>query len=68
MRPIDAESVLYYLIDEGQTNYKKYGFKLGDTIKFTPSQVDEIIRRRLPTLCLQSDAEYQDKEENDNAI
>lgn len=34
------------LIDEGQSNSKKYGFKLGETIKFDPAQVEEILARR----------------------
>lgn len=34
------------LIDEGQSNSKKYGFKLGETIKFNPVQVEEILARR----------------------
>lgn len=45
MRPIDAESVLYYLVEEGQNNATKYGFRIGDTIKFTPTQVDEIVSK-----------------------
>lgn len=49
MRPIDAESVLYALVEEGQNNATKYGFHIGDTIKFTPTQVDEIVSK-MPTV------------------
>lgn len=31
------------LIEEGQTNSSKYGFKLGDTIKFTPFEVADVL-------------------------
>lgn len=34
------------LIDEAQCNSSKYGFKLGDTIKYTPSEVAEVLRKR----------------------
>lgn len=34
------------LIDEGQSNSSKYGFKLGQAIKFDPVQVEEILARR----------------------
>lgn len=49
MRLIDADSVMCALIDEGQTNYRKYGFKLSELIKFTPAQVGEIIHK-MPTI------------------
>lgn len=34
------------LVSEGQDHSSKYGFKLGDLIKFTPSQVADILRSR----------------------
>lgn len=48
-RLIDADAVLYALVEEGHDNATKYGFRLGDTIKFTPTQVDEIVSR-MPTI------------------
>lgn len=38
-----ASKIDSILIEEGQTHSSLYGFKLGDTIKFTPTQVTEII-------------------------
>lgn len=38
------------LIDEGQRNSLKYGFSLGETIKFNPTQVEEILTRRINEL------------------
>lgn len=32
------------LIEEGQTHGRKYGFKLGCTIKFSPVEVEEILK------------------------
>ena len=49
MRLIDADAVLYALVEEGHDNATKYDFRLGDTIKFTPTQVDEIVSR-MPTI------------------
>lgn len=49
MRSIDADAVLYALVEEGYNNATKYGFRLGDTIKFTPTQVDEIVSK-MPTV------------------
>ena len=48
-RLIYADAVLYALVEEGHDNATKYGFRLGDTIKFTPTQVDEIVSR-MPTI------------------
>ena len=39
------------LIEEGQSNASKYGFKLGDTIKFSPSEVAEIINNHYKDFC-----------------
>ena len=46
--PVDkiADKVQSILIEEGQTNSNKYGFHLGDTIKFSPTEVAEIIKKR----------------------
>ena len=41
---IDRKDIALYLITEGQEHYKKYGFKVGDIIKFSPSQVNEIVK------------------------
>lgn len=49
MRLVDADAVLYALVEEGQNNATKYGFRLGERIKFTPTQVDEIVDR-MPTI------------------
>lgn len=38
------EEVVYALVKEGQENSKKYGFKLGDIIKFSPSEVERILK------------------------
>ena len=32
------------LINEGQEHGTKYGFKLGDTIKFSPTEVEKILK------------------------
>ena len=51
----DIKEIRNILVEEGQSNYKKYGFKLGDTIKFSPSQVKEILENHI-------NAEIQEKE------
>lgn len=38
------EEVCEMLITEGQGNGEKYGFKLGDTIKFSPTEVEKILK------------------------
>jgi hypothetical protein len=38
------EEVQSILIGEGQTHGIKYGFKLGDTIKFSPLEVEKILK------------------------
>ena len=38
-----VDCIFGILIEEGQNNASKYGFKLGDTIKFSPSEVADII-------------------------
>lgn len=38
------EEVVSKLVKEGQENSTKYGFKLGDTIKFSPSEVIKILK------------------------
>lgn len=45
------EEVVAKLIEEGQEHGRKYGLKLGDTIKFTPSEAMKILK-----------AESEDKE------
>lgn len=50
MRLIDADAVRLALIYEGQDNSAKYGFKWNDIIRFTPSEVEEIIDRRVLTV------------------
>ena len=42
----EIEHIQSILIDEGQRNYKKYGLRLGDLIRFTPTEVKEILERR----------------------
>lgn len=42
---IYADSVFECLVEEGQNHASKYGFRLGDTIKFSPSQVADIIEK-----------------------
>lgn len=49
MRLIDADAVLYALVGEVHDNATKYGFRIGDIIKLTPTQVDEIVSR-MPTI------------------
>ena len=49
MRLIDADALVIRLIDEGQEHSSKYGFKLGDKIRFTPSQVG-VIAGQMPTV------------------
>lgn len=39
------EEIRNALIEEGQKNATKYGFHLGETIKFTPTQVEEILSK-----------------------
>ena len=55
------------LIDEGQRNSLKYGFSLGETIKFNPTQVEEILTRRINELAnevgIMTDEEYKKKKE-----
>lgn len=38
-----AKKVFYEFINEGQNNASKYGFRLGETIKFTPDQIVDIM-------------------------
>lgn len=38
------EEVCKILIIEGQEHGRKYGLKLGDTIKFTPTEVEKILK------------------------
>lgn len=40
-----AEKVFYEFINEGQNNASKYGFRLGETMKFTPDQIVDIMRK-----------------------
>lgn len=39
------KKVFYEFINEGQNNASKYGFRLGETIKFTPDQIVDIMRK-----------------------
>ena len=48
-RYIDVDEMEGYLIEEGQMHPKRYGFKLGEFIRFKPSEVAEIVRRCMPT-------------------
>lgn len=38
------EEVKNILIEEGQSHATKYGFKLGDTIRFSPREVEQILK------------------------
>lgn len=49
-----ADSIQSILIEEGQNNATKYGFKLGDTIKFSPSEVADIINNHYEDFCAAS--------------
>ena len=40
----EIKEITDVLIDEGQNRPSKYGFHLGDTIKFSPIQVEEILK------------------------
>jgi hypothetical protein len=40
------EEVVSKLIEEGQEHSGKYGFKLGDIIKFTPSETMKILKAK----------------------
>ncbi len=46
----EIEEIRNVLIIEGQNNASKYGFHLGDTIKFSPTQVEEIIKESTKTI------------------
>ena len=43
------EEVCYILVKEGQENSEKYRFKLGDTIKFSPGEVERILKANICT-------------------
>ena len=43
MRRNDVDRIVLALVEEGQDNPSKYGFGLGDVIRFTPTQVGTIL-------------------------
>lgn len=43
MRRYDVDRIVLALVEEGQDNSSKYGFGLGDVIRFTPMQVGTIL-------------------------
>ena len=63
MKVISAEEVVRMLVTEGQENSAKYGFKLGDTIKFTPSQVGEILQKMEECIIRCENCKYYEERE-----
>lgn len=43
MRQYDVDRIVLALVEEGQDNSSKYGFRLGNVIRFTPMQVGTIL-------------------------
>lgn len=43
MKRYDVDRIVLALVEEGQDNSSKYGFGLGDVIRFTPMQVGTIL-------------------------
>lgn len=55
----EIEKVRDILIEEGQKNGTKYGFHLGENIKFTPVQVEEIMKDYyLTTFCARNGCDF----------
>ena len=48
MRIIDGDKIREVLIERGQNDIGK--FRLGDTIRYTPSEVQEIVNQDIPSM------------------
>ena len=49
MRLVNADEIFKCLMDEAYNHGTSYGFKLGDTITYTPTQVHMIVKK-MPTV------------------